>query len=538
MWFEAIKALVIIGALSLAAFVYARMAFSGVVAPAVIDRWRNIYLATTAAAFLIPNFWVALAAIALIAIVMGALEPFKPALYLLLLFALPAASAIVPGFGGIRNFLALYPFNILALVILFPLLPFLRETRGFNRIGALADVCFILFSLLALTLAFRDTTITDGFRRATAYLLTSLGPYLVFSRVNWTLERLKLATLAYVIPFVALGVVAVAEVVLNWHIFRNAVESWNIDFFSRYLARSGYLRAYASVFGPITFGLFTVVAIALLPALINSAPRKFLPRLGFIPLVAGLLATFSRGPWVGAALAIATFTATSARPARNLTLLGFAGLGALAALAATPFGADLLAMLPFIGEVEDNTIDYRQQLFEVGWKVVQENPWFGSDHYLETEAMQSLIQGQGIIDIVNSYLQVALDKGLVGLALFVGVSAFALVALFRSVGAARRLDPELAAYCQSWFAALVGVMLVLATTTNVVAQIAETHWLLCGIAVGVARSVAILAAAPVPVADTAPAPAPPSPSPPASGPAGPPKESLPPHLRQYAPRRP
>jgi O-antigen ligase len=535
MWIESIKALIIVGAMSIAAFVYARMAFSEVVGGAVIDRWRNIFLATTLAAFLIPNFWIMLGAIALIALIMGASEKFRPALYLLLLFAVPAASAIVPGFGGIQNFLALYPFNILAVVILFPLLLFLNEHRARGRVGRLADGCFILFSVLTLALAFRDTTITDGFRRATAYLLTAFGPYLVFSRVDWTLDRLKLATLAYVVPFVGLGAVAAAESVLHWHMYRNAVELWNIDFFSRYLARSGYLRAYGSVFGPISFGLFTVIAIALLPALIASARRKFLPRLGFVPLGVGLVSTFSRGPWLGAGLAIATYAATTEKPLRNLVRLGLLGLALIAALMATPFGADLIAMLPFIGEVEENTIDYRQQLFDIGWQVVKENPWFGSEHYLETEAMQSLVQGQGIVDIVNSYLQVALDKGLVGLALFVGVSMFSAIALFRSIGAARRVNPELAAYCQSWFAALVAVMLVLATTTNVVAQIAETHWLLCGICVGMARSVAALAPAPVaaPAKET-PAAAPTSGPPPSDR--APSAKDLPAHLRQYAKR--
>jgi hypothetical protein len=534
MWIESIKALIIVGAMSLAAFVYARMAFSEIVGGAVIDRWRNIFVATTLAAFLIPNFWIMLGAIALIAVFMGASEKFKPALYLLLLFAVPAASAIVPGFGGIQNFLALYPFNILAIVILFPLLPFLNEHRARGDVGRLADWCFILFSLLTLALAFRDTTITDGFRRATAYILTAFGPYLVFSRVDWSLERLKLATLAFVIPFIGLGAVAAGESVLHWHMYRNAVELWNIDFFSRYLARSGYLRAYGSVFGPISFGLFTVIAIALLPALIASAKRKFLPRLGFIPLGVGLVSTFSRGPWVGAALAIATYAATSDKPLRNLVRLGLWGFVFVAALMATPLGADLLAMLPFIGEVEENTIDYREQLFDVGWQVVMQNPWFGSEHYLETEAMQSLVQGQGIVDIVNSYLQVALDKGLVGLALFVGVSLFSAIALYRSIGAARRVDPEIAAYCQSWFAALVAVMLVLATTTNVVAQIAETHWLLCGICVGIARSVAARSAAPAAApAGEAPAAAPLAPAPADDGPRA---KDLPAHLRQYAKR--
>ncbi len=529
---EVLKALFVVFTLSLGAFVYARMAFGQIVGAAVIDRWRNIYLAVTIAAFLTPNFWIMLLAISLIAIVMGAAEKLKPALYLLLLFAVPAADAIVPGFGGIRNFMALYPFNVLAVVILFPLLLNRAENRRFNNVGRLADLCFIGFSLLTLALAFRDTTVSDAFRRMTAYILTAFGPYLVFSRVNWTTERLKLATLAYVIPFIALSAIAVVEVVLNWHMFKNAVDQWGINFFARYLARSGLLRAYGPVFGPIAFGLFLVIALPLLAALVASAKDKFLPRLGFVALGLGLVSTFSRGPWVGGAIAIAAYAATSDSPFKNVTRLGFVGLAVFAVLAVTPAGPKLFEMLPFIGSIEGNTIDYRQRLFEVGWQVVLQNPWFGSENYLESAAMRSLIQGQGIVDIVNAYLQVALDKGIVGLALFVGVSFFALLSAYRSIGAARKIDPELAGYCQAWFAALLGVMLVLATTTNVIAQIAEAHWLLCGICVGVARSVAARAAEPAMSAPPGPD-DPASPSPADDDP-GVPAHSLPAHLRQYA----
>lgn len=535
---EALKALVVVLALALGAFVYARIAFSQVVGAAVIDRWRNIFVAVTVAAFLLPNFWIVLFAIAVLAVTVGAAEKFRPALYILLLFAVPAVSAIVPGFGGIQNFLALYPFNVLTVVILFPLLLLPRENRGAGGVGALADLCFIGFSALVLALSFRDTSLTDGIRQSTAYALTAFGPYLVFSRVNWTLERLKLATLAFVIPFVAFAGVAAAEVVLGWHLYRTPVDYWNVGFFSRYLERSGYLRAYGSVFGPISFGLFMAIALALLPALVSSAKRRFWPQLAFAPLAVGLIASFSRGPWVGAALAMIAIVMTSDRPFRNMVRLGLVGLAGFAVLMVTPVGDDLVAMLPFVGDVEETTIDYRARLFEVGWGVAMQSPVFGSEDYLETPEMQSLIQGQGIIDLVNSYLRVVLETGLVGLALFVGVSGFSLLAVLRAIGDARRIDPELAAYCQSWFAALLGLMLILATTTNIVAQIAEVHWMLCGICVGVARSVALAVAAAKSGAPAVPADEPPPAAPPAStvAAAGVPAGRLPPHLRQYGKR--
>ncbi len=532
---EALKALAVVFAISFCGFIYARVAFGEIATSGTINRWRNIYLSATLAIFLIPNFWVFLFAIALIALTLGGREKNKPALYLLLLFALPVADDLVPGFGGIQNFLILFPFNILALCILIPLLFAPQENRAFRRVGAAADYFFIGFSVLTLALSFRDTSITDGFRQSAAYMLTAFGPYLVFSRINWTKERMKAATLAFVIPLIILSAIAVVEAVLSWHVFASAVDNWAISNRARYNWRSGFLRAYTTVFEPISFGLFISCAIPLSLALISSMTKRKLAMAGVGLLGLGLLFTFSRGPWVGAAFALLIFVMTSERFFKGMMRLGVLGLAGMLALSATPMGDQIVALIPFVGDSSTNSIDYRQQLMDIGWQVAMENKWLGSENYLNHPAMQALVQGQGIIDIVNSYLRVTLESGLVGLSLFVGVSAFSMLAAFRAIGAVRKADPELAIYCQAWLAALAGLLLTIATTSSVVAQVAEVHWLLCGMCIGVARSVAAAKAVPQPAIDSLP----PPPDPPVRGAKPNPQEAggnLPPHLRQYAKR--
>lgn len=535
---ESLKALIVVGVLSAGAFVYARMAFGDIVPPATIARWRNLYLAVTAVAFLVPNYWLMLAVLAGAVLVWGAGEKFKPALYLLLLFAVPAAGKTVPGFGGINNFLDLYPYNILALILIFPLVLRPSEIKGAGR-GGLADAMFIAYVLLMLALAFRDASFTHGIRRSTAFILTVIAQYLVFSRIRWTVERIRLATAAFVIPLVALSGVAAAEVVLGWHVYANAVQNWDVSTTLRYVERSGYLRAYGSVIGPIAFGLFLAVGLALAPALAAGAQKKRFAFLSIPAIAAGLLVTFSRGPWIGGAIAIGAYVATTRRSFSNLVRLAGAGVLGLAVLAFTPFGGAVLDILPFIGDADDHTIDYRQRLFEVGWRVAMQNPLFGSEGYMESAAMQELIQGQGIIDIVNSYLRILLDSGLVGLSLYLGVLAFSMLAAFRAIGPARQMDSELASYCQAYFAALLGLTIILATTSNAIAQIKEVTWVLCGICVGLARSVALesreRAARPSAEAQ---GPAIETPQPPDSepAPARPPGKPLPRHLQQYVRR--
>lgn len=532
---EALKALFVVAALSAGAFFYARIAFADVVPPATLARWRNLYLAVTAIAFLIPNYWLMLAVMAGAVLVLGAGEKFKPALYLLLLFAVPAASKIVPGFGGINNFLELYPFNILAIVVLFPLMLRPNEVKGAGR-GAAADVFFALYALLIFALCFRDTSLTDGVRRSTAFLLTAIPQYLIFSRIRWTVERARLATAAIVIPLVALSAVAVAEVALGWHVYANAAQTWDVPAILRYQERSGFLRAYGTVFGPIAFGVLLVVGVALAPALAAGARKKRLALLSLPAIGAGLLATFSRGPWIGGAVAFAAYAATTRRAVGNLARLAAGGAVGLVVLALTPFGDTILGLIPFLGDGEDGTIDYRQRLFDIGWRVAMQNPWFGSEGYMDSAAMQELVQGQGIIDIVNSYLRIVLDSGLVGLALYLGAVGFAMLAALRAIGPARNAGSELASYCQAYFAALFGVTLVLATTSSTIAQIEETMWVLCGMCVGLARSVALerreAAAAPA-AAEAADQPREPEPAPSSRSPEA---KKLPPHLRQYVKR--
>lgn len=532
---ESLKALFVVAVLSAGAFVYARMAFGDIVPPATLARWRNLYLAVTAIAFLVPNYWLMLFAMAVAALALSAGEKLRPAVYLLLLFALPPASKTVPGFGGINNFLDLSPFNILALIILFPLLLRPNEVKGSGRAN-LAEAFFIGYALLLIALAFREATITHGIRRSTAFILTSVAQFFVFSRIRWTIDRTRLATAALVIPLVALSGVAAAEVILGWHVYANAVENWDVSQTLRYVERSGFLRAYGSVIGPIAFGLFLAVGLALAPALAADAKNKRFANLSIPAIAAGLLATFSRGPWVGGALAFVAYVATTKKALSNLFRLGALGGVGLLALAFTPFGGAILDILPFIGEGDSNTINYRQQLFEIGWRVAMQTPWFGSEGYMESAAMQELVQGQGIIDIVNAYLRIVLDSGLVGLSLYLGAVGFALLAALQAIGPARKMNSNLEPYCQAYFAALLGLTVILATTSNTIAQIKEVTWVLCGICVGLARSVALEGRERAAVSAEASAAAPPPEPDPDPVPAQPAGRPLPRHLQQYVRR--
>jgi O-antigen ligase len=531
------KAFIVVVAIAVPAFWGLRMAFASALPRGVWLRWGIAFLASTFAAFMIPNYWVSLVIFGLIAVVAASADRFALPIYALLLFAFPAVGVLVPGFFGINNFLLLYTHNVLAIVLLIPMFALTAASRARSNKGRLADIAFTLYFLLVAALAFRDTTWTDGLRQLTTIMLAMVPQYIVFSRTRWTIPRLRLFSAALVSSLAINAAIACAEVVLNWPLYLSPLTSWNVYFSTFLTMRGGFLRAAGSTLSPIGLGMFIIVALALIPALLHAS-RRWLALGPAGVLVAGLLATFSRGPWIGAGIALGFHALVSARPIANLARLGILGVMTMFALLLTPYGDALIGLLPGVANtVDQSTIDYRTELWERGWAVVMQRPLFGTELFMESPELAPLRQGQGIIDIVNGYLHVALDSGLVGMTLYIGIALSAMFALWRSIRPARAIDPELALYAQSYLSGYAAMMIVIATASIVVGQITEFVFMLAGISVGIARTIgeAKSSAPPSEAAERLQA-APASPPPAAPEPKGPAASSLPPHLRQYAKR--
>ena len=119
----------------------------------------------------------------------------------------------------------------------------------------------------------------------------------------------------------------------------------------------------------------------------------------------------------------------------------------------------------------------------MSWQLIRQNPLFGDPFvYLQ---MESLRQGQGIIDIVNGYLYTALFSGVVGLFLQVSVL---LVSLWRGSAtwlAVRGEDSEAGAQGAALLACFVATLLFIAT-----AGFGPTTYILCGLLVSYAVALA------------------------------------------------
>jgi O-antigen ligase len=120
--------------------------------------------------------------------------------------------------------------------------------------------------------------------------------------------------------------------------------------------------------------------------------------------------------------------------------------------------------------------------------VIQRNPWFGSINYLDTPEMESMRQGQNIIDIVNTYISVALEKGFVGLGLFVGFFFLTLLGIYLAMRSIPDKDSEEHLLGRILLATLLAIMVIIFTVSSITV-IPIVYWSVAGLGVAYAQMI-------------------------------------------------
>ena len=88
--------------------------------------------------------------------------------------------------------------------------------------------------------------------------------------------------------------------------------------------------------------------------------------------------------------------------------------------------------------------------------------------------------------MVNTYLGVALEFGVVGLTLFIGLFISALVGLRRALRATLSSDTELRTIISALIATIVGVVITIGTVSSI-SYLPQVYWSLVGLCVAVTR---------------------------------------------------
>ena len=480
---EHLRALVVVLVLAGASWLAIQPSVARATSAATARQWRNLWFGFTIAAFAFGSFWLYALLVAVV-LLARRLKPLDAlAAYCLLLFAVPAANVDIPGFGLINYFFALNQPRLLALVLLAPAALVLSRQPQTKRLGStLPDKLLLGYVLLAAVLQLRENNITSTLRGC-FYLTTDvLLIYYVASRAPQQVTDLRRVFQAYVMATALLGILAVFETLRHWNLYSAMTSALGLGWGSTgYLSRDGLLRANGSVGQAIVMGYVSTVGLGLWLAL-QAGQRRTLRNLAPALLMGGgLLAALSRGPWVGAVVVVLAFVWTGRKRMQNIAKLGAAGIAGLVLLSLFGAGQKILSFLPFIGSVDEGNVSYRTRLLGNALIVIDRNFWLGSVDYLQTPEMQSMIQGQGIIDIVNTYIGVTLDYGVIGLTLFAGFFVVILWQLWR-MQARLAMDSELRTMGRSLLATFFAIALMISSVSRIVV-VAQIFWLVAGFAV-------------------------------------------------------
>ena len=466
---EHIRALVVVLVVSSLVWWMARPAIVQIIPAQTFSRWRTLWYVTTLAWFLGQSFWLYAIFMLVVLLVAGKREPYVLGLYLLLLMAAPPSELRIPGFGVIDHLFVLSHPRLLALALLLPCAWRLSSRASTVRLfSSPVDLMVVGYLLLNSALAFREGNFTNDTRAALMLWVDFFLPYYVASRSLQDREDFRHALVGLALAGALLAALAAVEVLRNWKLYEGATAALGLHTFGAYKMRGSFIRPSVTVVDSIALGYCIVVAAGCFLYLQRMVENRTKRWLGWLGLGVGVLMSLSRGPWVGGLLVIFMFMLTSARPIKRLFQSGVVAVVLGTGLLVSPIGQDVVNLLPYVGQEEQENVDYRADLLTVSIPVVERNLLFGSSDFIYAPELQVMKQGEGIIDIVNSYLAVALYAGMVGLFLFAGMFLFSLLGLRRCIRRARQSkDDDREMLGRALFSSLVGVMFIIFTVSGV-----------------------------------------------------------------------
>ena len=425
------------------------------------DRRRNLWFALTVAAFISPSIWLYFL-VALPLIFWSARKETNPlALFVLLMYVIPPYEVELPTIL-IGSLFPISNIRFLTLVIIAPAAAaiFFSKAKQPTQTFKIYDFLIISFIFLQLVLFVPYEAITNTMRRGLVSFLDIWLIYYVTSRVTSDRKSMLEVMAVFCLSCAIFAPIALFESLKTWLLYSDLAAGWDVFFVPlAYLYREGVLRAQASTGHALNLGGIMTVGFGFWLGLSSGYSSKLKKLAGTAWIWLGLLAAYSRAPWLCAAAIYILNKGLGPEKIKTLLRLFLIGGLVFGALLASPLGSRIIDNLPFIGTVDEENVTYRQQLAEKSWELVQKNPVFG-DPFFMTQ-MEDLRQGEGIIDLVNAYAAVALSTGLVGLALFVLPILIGLIRAYKRLRLVGSHDEEYKAMNIALITTVIGSLLLI-----------------------------------------------------------------------------
>jgi hypothetical protein len=392
--------------------------------------------------FLSPKLVIAHIAVALIPLILGRTKLKVGMIVAMGLFALPTLQSNIT-IGGIW----LIPWTMQNTLVLSALVAFLIAPGQIPRAPPRADAAMFIVLAVLIVIDARGGAWSGYLRQVASYTFLYAIPVFLITRSARNAVELRTLLAAMAGLGVVLAVVVLYEARSSWPLYSPILS--HFDFAVRVVVkwRGGLMRAYGPMGEATQMGCVLVIGFAAALA----SRRSFKSNVAYITVVSiialGSLAPQSRGGMIGIAVAFVI---------SSFYRRGVSGMGQVGAAGALLGGAYTGSLI--VGTLgsqfstsltEAGVGDYRSTLLRRGLEEFWKSPIFGDSFANVLPRMNDLVQGEGLVDFVNTYLYIALFAGGIGLLLFCAsfILPMARLVQIRRVLPPESADREVAGFC-------------------------------------------------------------------------------------------
>ena len=309
----------------------------------------------------------------------------------------------------------------------FLLYSFIRG-RGKSSFAAGTTAPAIIFVGMLYIIAIRGTDLTNWIREA-------LHISLAYAFAIWIIKRSDLerqSIEAWKVSLISIGMVlsciALFESIWRWPLYTVIDEQLGIYQSGLIVKmRDGLLRARGPFSDQTDFGFILVICFAACLSFSTIFKNKLSQVMALSVLFLGASATQSRGAILGTAVVLAAWAFVADKSKRVSRLTIGSTVGALVYL--TVRYQNIFSQQP--GDAS-STVDYRYSLFSRGTALIAESPAVGYQYGDLLIRMSDMKQGEGIVDVVNSYLYFGLLLGIPGFIAFIAYLYWPVLSTLRS----------------------------------------------------------------------------------------------------------
>lgn len=421
-------------------------------------QYFNAWMLLTSCMFLSSNYYIFLLLSFVLIVVLRKRLPIhvQGGLYVVLLLGAPSLSKTIPGVFGLQQLVQVSWPMILGLAFLLTN----KSGKTFVVKNSL-DWAVVLFFLTVALLLMRKPSFTDGLRDMFIYFNLICAPYFIARKISNNIVSVRFVFWGYIFIALILSGIAVFSSLKHWNVYQSLNGSLVLNemAITGYKYREGFLRASATV-GSIHLAAICFGAVIVYSYLLSDVRGSAFKKMGLLLLFLSIVLTFSRGPWiVGLGALVLYFTMARGSKGVFYFVSGLMGIGFLLYVSGMLDSVMQSLLLRDSGNVE-----YRERLLELGIVEIMKNPLFGNLDFRNSANLQVLRQGEGIIDVVNTYLQIALSYGVVALAFFVYAIFVWPMILYQRVK--KYNDPEILGVARAYLVMMFGIVGVIFTVSS------------------------------------------------------------------------